>query len=114
MSGFAFNGVILVLGLAAIVMLVVGMLLWSRRRRAKSGEHDQSQDQQLIREQIIWRAVAQGGKITVAEAVTHGGQPPMEVERVLMTLVAEGRARAEAGENGEIVYFVDSSTGTHD
>lgn len=114
MSGFAFNSIILILGLAAIVMLIMAMLLWSRRRRKRPGEDAVSQDQRLIREQIIWRAVAQGGKITVADAAAHGGQPPLEVERVLMTLVAEGRARAEAGENGEIVYYVDSSTDTHD
>lgn len=114
MSGLAFHGVILILGLAAIVMLVMAVLLWSRRRRKKSGEGAVSEDQRLIREQIIWRAVAQGGKITVAEAAAHGGQQPPEVERVLMALVAEGRARAEAGENGEIVYYVDSSTDTND
>jgi hypothetical protein len=50
--------------------------------------------------------MAQGGRITVAEAATHAGLPEMEVELALMSLVADGRASAEAGEAGEIVYQV--------
>lgn len=111
MSGFAFNSVILILGLAAVILIIMVLLVWSRRRR-ESDDESESGEQRLIREQIIWRALAQGGKITVAEAAAHGGQAPFDVERALMALVAEGKARAEAGEEGDIVYYIDSDSGT--
>lgn len=97
-------GANLVLG---IVPLATGFaLLWSnwRGRRASDGDSMTSG----IREQIIWRAVAMGGRITAMEAAAHCGLPEPEVEQVLLSLVSEGRADAEPGDGGGIVYRIES------
>jgi hypothetical protein len=110
MSGPGLSGILLVLGLVVLVVFVLGVFLWARARRSRSSKDPDALIQDQIKEQILWRAMAQGGRITVAEAAAHGGQAPEEVERALMMLVAEGQANAEAGEGGEIVYLVDSGS----
>lgn len=101
----------LVMGLVVVGFLAIGLFFWAKMRRSKGRETPDSQLQKEIRDQIIWRAMAQGGRITAEEAAAHGGQSPMEVERALMSLVAEGRATAEAGDDGGIVYRVDVGGG---
>ena len=95
------------MGLVVVGFLGIGLFLWARMRRSKGRETPDSQLEKEIRDQIIWRAMAQGGRITREEAAAHGGRSPMDVERALMSLVAEGRATAEAGDDGGIVYRVD-------
>lgn len=88
-----------------VVPTVTGFaVLRASRRRAKP-QHDKLS---AIKDQLVWRALAQGGRITAAEAALHAGVPQLEVEFALMALVSDGRAMAEPGEAGEIVYRVDS------
>lgn len=97
-------GAVLVLG---IVPVATGFaLLWSnwRGRRADAGLSGVG----AIKDQIIWRAVALGGRITAAEAAAHCGLPEPEVEQVLLSLVSAGQADAEPGEGGGIVYRVQT------
>jgi hypothetical protein len=100
-SGMAFLAIFLL----GVVPIVAGaaMLRASRKR-------DRSDDGRLatIKDQIVWRAMAQGGRITASEATQHAGVPQTEVEYALMALVSEGRAAAEPGEAGEIVYRIES------
>jgi cadmium resistance protein CadD (predicted permease) len=74
----------------------------------RSGKRRDPEAERLagIKDQIVWRAVAQDGKITAAEAAAHAGLPEMEVELALMSLLSEGRASAEADDDGQIVYRV--------
>ncbi|MEE8520166.1 MAG: hypothetical protein V3S83_02315 [Gemmatimonadota bacterium] len=112
MSGPA-NGLLTILGLVALFLLAIGLFLWVRARTSKKGRRDpEAQLQREIQEQITWRAMAQGGGITVEEAVTHGGRSPADVERALMIMVAEGRARAEPGDDGQIVYRIEMGSST--
>jgi cadmium resistance protein CadD (predicted permease) len=92
-----------------VVPAVAGVaLLWAGwRSSGKSGDPEAIRVAG-VKEQIVWRAVAQGGRITAAEAAAHVGQPEMQIEHALMSLVAEGRAAAEPGAGGEIVYRIDS------
>ena len=106
------NGLLTILGLVALFLLAIGLFLWVRTRRSKGRQDPEAQLQQEIQEQITWRAMAQGGGITVEEAVTHGGRSPADVERALMILVAEGRARAELGDDGQIVYRIEMGSST--
>ncbi|MGD8866339.1 MAG: hypothetical protein PVI01_01890 [Gemmatimonadales bacterium] len=88
-----------------VVPTVTGFaVLRASRKRAKP-QHDKLN---AIKDQLIWRAVAQGGRITAAEAALQAGVPQLEVEFALMALVSDGRAMAEPGEAGEIVYRIDS------
>lgn len=97
---------ILVLG---IVPAVVGLaLIWARWRRPGRASDPEAQRLAGLKEQIIWRAVARGGEITVTEASAHSGVSATDAEHALMVLVAEGRARVEPGSGGEIVYRIDS------
>jgi hypothetical protein len=96
---------IAIFALGIIPVVAGSATLWSGWR--KSGKRDPESERLTgVKDQIVWRAMAQGGRITVAEAATHAGLPEMEVELALMSLVADGRASAEAGEAGEIVYQV--------
>lgn len=103
-----------VLSLAAVFLLVLVVIVVMKMRRGKKSKGSEGDLQEEIKEQIIWRALAQGGRITAAEAASHGGRSPLDVERALLSLVAEGRAQAEAGEEREIVYLVDLGTGSGD
>ena len=103
-------------GLEFIAILILGIgpvvgglaIIWSRWRRPEKASDPNAQRLAGLKEQIIWRAVARGGQITVAEASTHAGVPPREAEHALMILVSEGRASVEPGGAGEIIYRIDS------
>lgn len=106
------NGQLPILGLVVLFLLAIGLFLLVRARRSRRRQDPEAQLQREIQEQITWRAMAQGGRITAEEAITHGGQSPADVERALMMLVAEGRARAEPGDEGQIVYRIAMGTST--
>lgn len=99
-------------GAAFLAIFVLGVVpavagfavLRASRKRGKS-EHD---NLGTIKDQVVWRAIAQGGRITAAEAALHAGVPQPEVEFALMALISDGRAVAEPGEAGEIVYHIES------
>lgn len=95
--------------LLGIVPAVVGVaLLWASYRSSSRQQDPEVERLAGIKDQIVWRALAQGGRITAAEAATHAGLPEMEVEHALMSLVSEGRAAVEPGESGSIVYRIES------
>ncbi len=89
-----------------VVPTVTGFaVLRASRKRGKS-EHDKLG---TVKDQVVWRAMAQGGRITAAEAALHSGAPQPDVEFALLALVSDGRAIAEPGEAGEIVYRIESA-----
>ena len=100
-GGMAFLAVFIL----GVVPTVTGFAVFRASRKRGKSEHDKLG---TIKDQIVWRAVAQGGRITAAEAALHAGVPQPEVEFALMALVSDGRAVAEPGEAGEIVYRVES------
>lgn len=100
-GGMAFLA-IFVLG---VVPSVTGLALIRASRKRGKPQHDKLG---AIKDQVVWRALAQGGRITAPEAAVHAGVPQPEVEFALMALVSDGRALAEAGEAGEIVYRIES------
>jgi cadmium resistance protein CadD (predicted permease) len=93
--------------LGVIPAVVGAAMLWAGWRGAGKGDPEQERLASL-KDQIIWRALAQDGRITAAEAAAHSGLPEMEVELALMSLVADGRASAEPGD-GAIVYRIESA-----
>jgi len=100
-GGVAFLA-IFVLG---VVPSVTGFAVIRASRKRGKPQHDKLS---AIKDQVVWRALAQGGRITAAEAAVHAGVPQPEIEFALMALVSDGRALAEAGEAGEIVYRIES------
>lgn len=99
--------------LFGIVPAVVGAaFLWSGYRSTSKRQDPEVERLAGIKEQIVWKAIAQDGRITAAEAAAHAGLPPMEAEHALMSLVSEGRAAVEPGESGDIVYRIDSPLGS--
>jgi hypothetical protein len=91
-----------------VVPAVVGAaMFWAGWRGASKSDPEQERLASL-KDQIVWRALAQEGRITAAEAATHSGLPEMEVELALMSLVADGKATAEPGD-GSIVYRIESA-----
>ncbi len=91
-----------------VIPLVAGIaMLWAGWRKSSKSDPE-SERLSGIKDQIVWRAMAQGGRITAAEAAAQVGLPEMEVGLALMSLLSEGRASAEAGEAGQIVYRVES------
>ena len=100
-SGMAFLAIFLL----GVVPIVAGIAILRASRK-----RDSSDDGRMatIKDQIVWRAMAQGGRITASEATQHAGVPQTEVEYALMALVSDGRAAAEPGEAGEIVYRIES------
>lgn len=88
-----------------IVPAVIGVALLRASRKRRGSDSDKFV---TIKDQIIWRALAQGGRITASEAAVHVGVPQTEVEFALMALVSDGRAAAEPGDAGEIVYRIES------
>ncbi len=103
-SGLEF---ILVFVLGVVPAVIGAAILWGGWRSAKR-VNPEVERLAHVKDQVLWRAVAQGGRITVAEAAAHSGLPQLEVEHALMSLVSEGRAAAEPGESGDIVYRIDS------
>ncbi|UCF18992.1 MAG: hypothetical protein JSU87_13820 [Gemmatimonadota bacterium] len=83
-------------------------LIWAGWRSSGIQKDPEAARLAGVRDQIVWRAVALGGRITAVEAAAHGGLNPPDAERILMSLVADGRAQVEAGESGDIVYRIDS------
>lgn len=95
--------------LLGVVPTVVGAaLLRATWRQSSQKQSPEAQRTAAIKDQIVWRAVAQGGHITASEASDHLGVTPLEVEHALLALVSEGRALAEPGETGEVMYRIDS------
>lgn len=98
--------------LLGVVPGVIGAaIIWSEYRGSSKNRDPEFSRLAGIKEQIVWKAVAQGGRITAAEAAAHAGLAPMEAEHALMSLVSEGRAAVEPGEGGEVVYRVESPVG---
>ncbi len=92
-----------------VVPAVVGAaILWGDWRTSAKSKSPEAKRQAEIKDQIVWRALAQGGRITSAEAAAQAGLEPLEVEHALLSLVSEGRAEVEAGESGDIIYRIDS------
>ena len=62
--------------------------------------------------------IMKGGKPVLGEyeikVITEFRRSPLDVERALLSLVAEGRAQVEVGEEAGIVYLVDLGTGSGD
>lgn len=95
--------------LFVIAPMAVGMALIWAGWRASAGSSPEEQERAKIKDQIIWRALAKGGQITVAEVADMVDLLPSDAELVLMSLVAEGRAAAEPKGPGEVVYRIDSA-----
>jgi hypothetical protein len=97
----------LLMGLAIVV--IGGAIVWALFRRSTVSRRDPEAERiDSLKDQIIWRAVGQGNRITAAEAAAQSGVTPGEAEMALMALVSEGRAAAEASESGAVVYRVDA------
>ena len=98
--------------LLGLVPAVVGAaMLWAGYRSSSSARDPEAERLASIKDQIVWRAIAQNGRITAAEAAGQTGLAPTEAEHALMLLVSEGRAAVEPGESGDIVYRIDSPLG---
>jgi len=105
-SGLDFIAILLL----GVVPAVVGAaILWAGFRDSSKRRDPESERLASIKDQIVWRSLARDGRITTAEAATHVGRPESEVEVALMSLVSEGRATAEPGEAGAIVYRIESA-----
>lgn len=105
-GGLALMGYLL-LGLA-IVIIGGAILLALFRRSAVSRRDPEAERIDSLKDQIIWRALGQGNRITAAEAAAQSGSSEGDAEMALMALVSEGRAVAEPGESGGVVYRVDA------
>lgn len=106
-GGLALMGYLL-LGLAIVV--IGGAILWALFRRSTVSRRDPEAERiDSLKDQIIWRAIGQGNRITAAEAAAQSGVTEGEAEMALLALVSEGRAAAEPGESGGVVYRVDAA-----
>jgi hypothetical protein len=104
-GGLALMGYLL-LGLAIVV--IGGAILLALFRRSTVKRDPEAERIDSLKDQIIWRALAQGNRVTAAEVAAETGLSEADAELALMALVSEGRAVAEPGESGGIVYRVDS------
>lgn len=111
-GGLALMGYLL-LGLA-IVVIGGAISLALFRRSAVSRRDPEAERIHSLKDQIIWRALGQGNRITAAEAAAQSGSSELDAEMALMALVSEGRAVAEASESGGIVYRIDAPAGGTD
>ncbi len=94
--------------LFAITPIALGVALIWTGWRGSAGSSPEVQEKANIKDQIIWRALAKGGHITVSEVADMVDLLPSDAELVLMSLVAEGRAVAEPKDSGEVVYRIES------
>ncbi len=94
--------------LFAITPIALGVALIWTGWRGSAGSSPEVQEKANIKDQIIWRALAKGGHITVSEVADMVDLLPSDAELVLMSLVAEGRAAAELDDSGEVVYRIES------
>lgn len=110
-GGLALMGYLL-MGLAIII--VGGAILLALFRRSTVSRRDpEAERADNLKDQIIWRALAQENRITAADVAAHFGITEADAEMALMALVSEGRAVAEPNEEGGIVYRIDApSAGT--
>lgn len=106
-GGLALMGYLL-LGLA-IVIIGGAILLALFRRSAVSRRDPEAERIDSLKDQIIWRALGQNNRITAAEAAAQSGLSEGDAEMALMALVSEGRAVAEPGESGGIVYRIGAA-----
>jgi hypothetical protein len=107
-SGLQITAVFL---LGVVPFFVGSAMMWYGYRSGSRGKDSGEARLVGIKEQIFWKAMAQEGRITAAEAAAHAGQPLMEVEHALMSLVSEGSAVVEPSESGDVVYRVQSPLG---
>ena len=91
--------------LGVIPAVVGAAMLWAGWRGAGKGDPEQERLASL-KDQIVWRAMGQGNRITAAEVAGQTGMTEGDAELALMALVSEGRAVAEADESGSIVYRI--------
>ncbi len=97
--------------LGVVPFFVGSAMVWYGYRSGSKGKDPGDALLAGIKEQIFWKAMAQEGRITAAEAAAHAGLPPMDVEQALMSLVSEGRAVVEPSKTGDIVYRIQSPLG---
>jgi hypothetical protein len=97
--------------LGVIPFFVGAAMIWYGFRSGSKSKDPEEARLAGIKEMIFWKAIAQDGRITAAEAAAHAGLPAMDIEHALMSLVAEGRAVVEPGQTGDVVYRVQSPLG---
>ncbi|UCC73605.1 MAG: hypothetical protein JSV86_03305 [Gemmatimonadota bacterium] len=106
-GGLALMGYLL-LGLA-IVIIGGAVLLALFRRSAVTRRDPEAERLDNLKDQIIWRALGQGTRVTAAEVAAQSGLTEADAELALMALVSEGRAVAEPGESGGVIYRIGSA-----
>lgn len=95
--------------LFVVIPLAVGAaLVWAGLRGSSARASPEEKRLAGLKDQIVWRALAKDGQITVSEAVAELQLEPGEAERALMALVADGRAGVEPQKSGEVVYRIES------
>ncbi len=104
-GGLALIGYLL-LGLALVV--IGGAILMALFRRSVRRSEPEAERFGNVKDQIIWRTMAGGSRVTAAEVAAQSGLSEADAELALMALVSEGRAVAEASEAG-VVYRIESS-----
>ena len=102
-GGLALIGYLL-LGVAILVF--GGAILLALFRRTVKSKDPEAERLDNVKDQIVWRAMGQGNRITAAEVAGQTGMTEGDAELALMALVSEGRAVAEADESGSIVYRI--------
>jgi hypothetical protein len=103
--------IVIAFALGVVPIVVGAAVLWSGMRSAARRHDPEAERLAATKDQLVWRAMAQGGRITAAQASAHSGLAPAEAELALMALVAEGQATVEPGDQGDIVYRIDSPVG---
>lgn len=97
--------------LGVVPFFVGAAMIWHGYRSGSRSQNPEEARLAGIKEQIFWKAIAQEGRITAAEAAAHAGLSATDVERALLSLVAEGRAVVEPAQSGDVVYRVQSPLG---
>lgn len=105
-GGLALIGYLL-LGLAIVIIGGAVLLALFRRFTVKRRDPEAERIDNL-KDQIIWRALAEGIQITATEVAAQSGVTEADAELALMALVSDGRAVVEPGESGGVVYRIDT------